>query len=206
MSGASPSLALGGAMLAELLLQGRLRLDESGKRPMVEVEEARPTGDELLDECLEKVATASRRAHPQTWVSRFSALRSLKHRVAASLCRKGILLTEEDRVLLLFRRQRYPERNPAPERRILERLRRAVLSDDADLDARTVILVALCDATGLLKASFDRKELKASKPRIERIVAGELVGTATREAVQAVQAAVFVVCVMPAILSATGAH
>jgi hypothetical protein len=57
----------------------------------------------------------------------------------------------------------------------------------------------LAKATNLLKMVFTRRELKEHKKRIEQIVQGEALGKAAKEAVEAVQAAIFVACIMPAV-------
>ena len=51
----------------------------------------------------------------QTWVSRLTSIKHLKHIVAEELCRQGILRAEQAKVLLLFRRRVYPELDPRPE-------------------------------------------------------------------------------------------
>ena len=60
---------------------------------------------------------------------------------------------------------------------------------------------ALSNATGLLKKIIDKKQLKARKQRIEDLSKGQVVGKATKEAVEAVQAAIMVATIMPAITS-----
>ena len=47
------------------------------------------------------------------------------------------------------------------------------------------------------------KEIKQRKKRIEQIVNGEIAGKATKEAIDAMQAAVMVACIMPAIMMTT---
>ena len=46
--------ALGGSILAELLLENYIVLDQSKRSKPVQVLKDGPVGDELLDECLEK--------------------------------------------------------------------------------------------------------------------------------------------------------
>lgn len=199
--------ALGGAILAELLLSGRLAIDESRKkRPQVDLLSATPLGAPVLDECLEKVAAAKRRAAPQTWVSRFASLKGLRDRVAQRLCRRGILRMDEKKVLLVFTRKIYPEMDPRPERELLGRLEKAIFSDAGEVAPRTVVLVSLADATGLLKVAFDKRKLKARRKRIEQVVNGEVTGRAAREAIAAMQAAVAVACIMPAVTATTLSH
>ena len=205
-SGTMYQYAIGAALLAELLLSKRIEVEQTGKRKLVNLVSPSPLGEPLIDECLEKVIRAKRRAVLQTWVSRFAGVKNLKHRVARQLCRRGILRTDEDKVLLLFTRKIYPEVNPGPERELIGRLRYAIFTDAGDIDPRTIVLLSLANSTGLLKVVFDKKELKGRKARIKQIVDGEITGKAATEAIQAMQAAVMVAVIMPTIMTTTMSH
>ncbi len=100
--------AMCGAILAELLLAGRISV-EDGKKKLVNLVSDEPIGDPVIDECLDKIASAKRRASLQTWLHRFWHVKKLHHRVAGGLCDRGILRANEDKVLLIFRRKIYPE-------------------------------------------------------------------------------------------------
>ncbi len=200
-SGSSYPYALGGAILAELLMEERITLVKEKKKQFVELTKYARMEDDVLAEAVEKVRDAKRRATVQTWVSRFAGLKRLKHRVAKRLCRRGILRADEETVLLLFRRTVYPEINPRPERRMIERLRQALFSESANLDPRTVVLVSLAHGAGLLKHVFDKKELKNRKDRIQQIVDGEVVGSAAKAAMEAAQAALVVATVVPTVVA-----
>jgi len=200
-SGTMYQYAIGAALLAELLLSRRIEVEQSGKRKLVNLISPSPLGEPLIDQCLEKVISAKRRAVLQTWVSRFAGVKNLKHRAARQLCRRGILRADEDKVLLIFTRKIYPEVNPEPEKELIERLRYAIFTDAGDVDPRTVVLLSLANSTGLLKVVFDKKKLKGRKARIKQIVNGEITGKAASEAIQAMQAAVMVACIMPALMA-----
>ncbi len=194
------SIAMGGAMLAELLLSERLILEEKprkkplkpGKKPayLVAVDNPKQLADPVLDECLHRVVTSKKPRSPQDWVTRFGQLKDLKRRVAVSLCRKGILREREDRILVLFRRTAYPTLDGAPERRVVDRVREAVAGDSMELDARTAVLVALANGTGILKPVLGKDLVKQRKDRIKEIGEGDIVGEAAKAAVEAAQAAV----------------
>ncbi|MDT8300059.1 MAG: GPP34 family phosphoprotein [Sedimentisphaerales bacterium] len=201
-SGTMYQYAIGAAILAELLLNQRIALDESNKKKLANLISPMPLGKPLIDQYLEKIGNAKRRASLQTWVSRFAGVKNLKHRIARQLCDRGILRASEDKILLLFTRKIYPEINPEPEKKLIERLRHAIFTDSREVDARTVVLVSLADSTGLLKVVFDKKELKSRKARIKEISNGEITGKAAKEAIEAMQAAVMVACIMPAITTA----
>ena len=76
---------------------------------------------------------------------------------------------------------------------------RAIFTYSSELESRTVIIVALAKATGMLDKVFDKKRLKGQKQRLEDIMSGQVAGQATKEAVEAVQAAVFVCTMVPVI-------
>lgn len=180
--------AIGGALLSELLLAGCIDVEQT-KKKLVNLVKVKRLHDPILDECVELVASAKRRRSAAGWVGRFAHIKRLRHRVAELLCRRGILQESADKVLLIFTRKIYPTIDAGPERRVIQRLRRAVFQDTETVDPRTGILVALANGVGLLTAHFDRKELKQRKQRLEQITNGDLIGGATREAVQAAQAA-----------------
>ena len=201
--GACWQQAVGGAILSELLLTGRLAVEKEKKKSFARVVDPTPLGDPVLDECLQMVRDRKKRHQLGPWVSRFANVKHLWKRVTAQLCRRGILREDEGRVLLLFKRKVYPEVDPAPERAIVARLRKAIFTSSHDLDPRTVVLVALAHHAGLLHGCFDKKRLKERKKRIETITSGDVAAAATKEAIEAVQAAVMVAVIMPAVMSTT---
>lgn len=187
-SGAYYHMAIGAAILAELMLLGRLEVQEEGKKKFARVVDSRSLDDPLLDECLQRVAASKKRQQLPTWVSRFAHLRNLKHRVAQDLCRAGVLKADEDKVLWVFRRKIYPEVDPKPEREIIHRMDRAIFGAGT-VDGRTTALVAIAHGANLLKNAFEKKRLKERKHRIQDIAEGNAAGKAAKDAVQAAQAA-----------------
>jgi len=191
-----------GAILADLLLESQISIDDT-KKQLVNLENDKTTGDPVIDECLEKMAAVKRRASLSTWVYRLAGIKKLKHKVAQQLCERGILRADEDKILFLFNRRIYPEINPTPEKKIIERMREAIFTDQNQLDARTVVLVSLANGSDLLRQTFGRKELKPRKKRIEKITNGDLTGKATGEVIAACQTALIVAAIMPAMISST---
>jgi lysyl-tRNA synthetase class I len=195
-------MAIGAAILAELLLNGRIDVDEDGKKKFARVLHDRSLDDPLLDECLQRIVNSKKRQQLQTWVSRFANTRNLKHRVALQLCRSGVLKEDEDKVLWIFKRKVYPEVDPRPERAIIQRLEKAV-HGAGPVDGRTTALVAIADSSNLLKNAIEKKRLKERKDRIKRIANGDAAGKAARDAVQAAQAAAALAAVIAASTVAT---
>ncbi len=201
--GISFQYPIAGAIAAELLLNNRIKIDESNKKKLVDLIDSTPFGEPIIDECLEKVKNAKRRASLQTLVTRFVSVKNLKHRLAQQLCQRGILRADEDTLLLIFKRKIYPEVNPEPEREIIKKLRKAIFTDSSDIDPKTVVLISLAQNSNLLHIVFDKKELKQRKARIKQLINGEITGKATKEAIEAMQAAVFAACIMPTIITTT---
>lgn len=207
-SGVFYQQALAGAFMADLLLSKHVEIEEKGRSKRLKLISSTPTGDDLLDECLQKLQKARRPASLQTWISRFASLKNMKHRAAESLCRIGILSMKEDTILLLFKRKVYPEINPVPEKEIMDRLHQTIFTDKVDIEPETIILLAICKSANVLGKIFDRKEIRSRKKRIDQIVNGDLIGHATQEVIQSVQAAIAVAAIMPAIIASTtaGSH
>jgi len=199
------SYALGGAILAELVLADRVRIGQE-KKPLVDAVPSTPLEDPILEECRAAIVGATRRKSAQAWVSRFAGIRKLKHRVARGLCRKGVLRDTEDQVLLLFTRKTYPTTDPGPERHLVERMREAIFGDGERLEPRVALLVALAHAAQMLPIHFPKKELKQRKERLARIVGGDLIGGATLAAVRAAQSAVRAAVVTSIVISAASHH
>jgi len=215
--------ALGGAMLAELLLAKRIAIDEDkhaheesgvsgwlsrvfSEKNLVELVCNDAIGDPLLDECLERMAKAKRRASLKSWVTRFSNLSKLQHRIAQGLCERRILRADEGTILLIFKRKIYPEIDPKPERALIERLRQAIFTESREIDPRTVVLLSLADSANVLKVPFERKKLRERRKRIERITSGDLMGKATKEAIQAAKAAMTAAAIVPIIAASAASH
>lgn len=201
-SGPMYQYALGGGILAELILGGRFAVDSEGRKDWLRVASSRKTGDPVLDECLDAVGIAPRRKTVQTWVTKFSRLKRLKHRIAERLCDRGVLRKAQGKVLFLFNRTVYPEVDHGPEGRLVERIRKAVLSDDGQLDPTLVVIIALAHHTDLLKGTLTRKEIRARKARLKEIENGDVVGKAVKGAVDALRAAIMVAAITPAICAA----
>ncbi len=183
------SHVLAAGILAELLLAGRIALADDRKK-LVDVVDDTPLGDELVDECLYRVRDAKRRRRLEHWVSVIANQARLLRRVAGGLCVKGVLREDEGRILWIFRRRIYPEVDARHEQRIIERLRKAILSETPRVDPRVAVLVSLLHGAGMLTIPLDKRTLRERKQRIQQICDGQVIGRAAREAVEAAQAAV----------------
>jgi hypothetical protein len=193
---------LAGAMIAELLLADRISMEDS-RRKMVDVINHFLIHEPVLDKALSQMAEAKRRKSIQAWVAKLANTPKLTENIAQGLCKKGILREEEANILWIFKSKRYPEVNPGPERALLDRIRKAIFSNQENVDSRTSVLISLTYRSNLLSIAFSNKDLRKNKKRIEQIINGELIGKATGEVIKAVQAAAAMAAIMPAIIAST---
>lgn len=195
---------MGGAILAELVLEGAITIDDDKKRKVHSVPAAR-VDDPILAECLELIREKDKPKAAGTWVQKFASLKDLRNRAARQLVDKGVLAEDEGTVLKIFKRVIFPERDGGPERDLRDRMEKAIFTYSSEIEPRTIIIVALANTTGMLKQVFDKKRLKEQKQRLEDLTSGQIAGRATKDAVeamQAVQAAIFV-CTMVPIITTT---
>jgi len=194
--------AMGGAILAELAMNGSIAIaGDKGKK--VNLRRRVRLDDPILDECLTLITDAKKPKKASEWVMKFAGLKDLKNRVARQLVTKGLLKEETGSVLKIFKRTIFPEVDGGPEKDLRERMKKAIFTSTTELEARTVIIVALTQASNMLNGIFPKKKLKERKQRLEKLTSGQLAGKATKEAVEAVQAAVLVCTVMPVVITGT---
>lgn len=192
-SGAGRSdLALGGGVLAELLLQQLVAIDVEGKKSIVRALDVggRELG-ELLAECLNDIRESKKPREASHWVNKFSTKKDLKARTARPLVDRGVL-DERKRKILFFELTQFPESNPLPEAELTERLRAAIEHDHISPDQRTVALLVIANAAGLLRNNLDKKMLRNRKDRLKELSEGDHISEAVRAAIAAINAAVIV--------------
>lgn len=182
--------AIGGAVLAELLLNRRITIRQLRKQQLVEAVNTEPLGEPLVDRCLEKIKDTRGAISLPTWISRVAGIKNLRDHVAQQLCKRDILKAKTGRTMLIFRRNIYPQIDPEPKKELVERLKNAIFTDAIHLDPRTTILLSITSGTSVLRAVFDREELNKRQERIEQIVGEEIVGKAITEAIKAMRSAV----------------
>ena len=202
MNGAYVEYATAGALVAELLMLERIKVEVENK-DNVAVVDASETGDSLLDEALTIIAGAKRPRKLQDWVQKLGGIKDLKHKVARALAADGIVAAEKEKVLWLFERSVYPELNPEPEQQLRQQMREVVLSDNDHVEPRIAIVIALANSAKLLPQVFSKQELKDHSNRIKQLKNGELISKAASQAVAAIEAAVMIAVIMPAISAAT---
>ncbi|MDP9864227.1 MULTISPECIES: GOLPH3/VPS74 family protein [Streptosporangium] len=186
--------ALGGALLAELTVNGRI--DLAGKK--VTVLDPTPLGEEELDATLARIAADTKERKPDWWIYKLHSAK-LRKRLLSRLAERGVLGEETRKILGIFPSTRYPERDPSVELAVRERVQ-SVLSG-AVPDRRIAVLIAVLHA-----AKIDRKAFPgASKERIKEITEGDWAGEAVAKTIAAINAAVMAGVIAATVAASTSA-
>ena len=199
---------LAGAVMMELALRGRIRLDDDVVSTTGAV-----TDDALLDDALRAIAATPGKNLPH-WVWHLSRdLGGLRQRLLDRLVARGTLEKREKRVLLLFHQNVYPERDARVEHDIRARVDAALLHGETP-DAPTACLIHLAAACRVTDALYPRDRHQAIEARIAALgdagiagadaVAG-LVAQAETQAVTAATMAAITASTVAATSAATAA-
>ncbi len=181
-------IGMGGAVLAELIYNGAIRIGQDYKRHVTAAAGV-VLDDPLLSEVLVMIQQKEKPTPASDWVLKVSAMKDLKNRVARRLVSKGVVREDSALVFHLFRRTIFPETNAGPEKQLIERMREAILTDSRDVTERTILIIVLARATNLLQRVCTKQELKSRKKRVADLAAGNVTGKFTKEAMAAAQGA-----------------
>lgn len=187
---------LAGAVVMELALRGRLRVDGD-----VATTTGPATDDTLLDDALRTIAATPGKtlAH---WVGHLSRdLGGLRQRLLDRLVAQGTLAKRERRVLLVFHQKVYPERDARVEHDIRAKVDAALLHG-ATPDAQTACLIHLAAACRVTDAIYPRDRRQTIKARITTL---DDAGTAGANAVAGLVAQAETAAVTAAMMSAVTA-
>jgi hypothetical protein len=136
---------MGGAVLTELALLGRVQTDDTGivNGPRVTPAGAGPLPDPLLQFAYDTVAEKTQRVQPLLLALGGDLWRVVRDR----LVDRGLLRREESRWLGVFRSTRWPADDERHEAQLRVRIRR-VLEDGDEPDPRTAAIIGLLSASG----------------------------------------------------------
>ena len=139
---------LGGAVLVELALLGRVEIEEGHgglNGPKVSATGEGPLADPLLQSAYDKVAEKPRGV--QTLILEVGT--RLWEPLIERLVDRGLIRREKKKVLGLFKMNTLPAADPTHEAELRHKIR-AVLEDGADPDTRTAAVIALLSSSGTL--------------------------------------------------------
>jgi hypothetical protein len=175
--------AIGGALLLDLALRDRLRIEVDVPRAS-----GRRTGDDLLDEVASQLRDGPSRRKLKSWVRKIGTS-ARRDQVHDRLVARGLLVPEERKVLGLFPVTRHRLGEPAQLERLAGEVR-SVLEGARPADDRITALVALVGATAVLDQLVARAERRAARERAKALAESSPVAAAARAVIRETQAAV----------------
>jgi hypothetical protein len=164
--------------------------DADGK--LVALDRVQP-GHELLREAYATVRDSSKRRTAKGWVNHLPReLRPLRQRLARGLVQRGILSEEHAKALGILPQTRFPTIDAAPERELRGRLQEVLVAGREPTEEEA-LLIGLLEPLELIASVVPHDQRKTARQRAKAVAEQGLAGTAVRDAVRAVQVALFAV-------------
>jgi Golgi phosphoprotein 3 len=179
-------LGLGGAILAELSLAGRI-LVQDGRVTMVDPV---PIEESLLDECLAMIASDKKVRKISRWIEIFAGNKIVK-KVAGRLAERNVIRIEKKHYFWIIPYEIYPQVDASAKYWVKQQLRGLVLAGEK-AEVADIILLNLLKACDLLKLVFTRDERKYANKQIRTLVEGEIIGEAVANLLAEIETATMV--------------
>src|SRR5438105_13298670 len=176
-------VVVAGAALMDLALANRIDSDLE----RLTVVDIKPTGDDILDDALARVAQPGQELTVSAAVEGLAAYaEGYKEKALQRLVAHRVLRERNGRFLWVFHTRRYPVIDDTEQREVKARLRQILLTDEIP-DPRDVVLICLIDACNLLGLVLSADEIKKTAARVEQLSKIDLIGQAVTKAVSEIR-------------------
>lgn len=189
---------LAGAVLLELALDGYVTpadQDEDVKRGRLAVRRAEAPADPILARALGVVADARRPMKPEAAIEKLDS--EVRAAVFERVIDRGWVRESRRKVLGIFPSKVWPPVDESHERGVRHELS-GVVVEGLDPTPRAAALISLLSAVDAAAKVFPDTDRKMIRKRAKEIADGEWAGAAVRKAVDAINSAVFVAVMVPA--------
>ena len=199
IQGSLPTYLAAGAAMASLAFSGHISPRGEGKSGRFEATYMSLPSDTYLSRALNLMIAKGFDKKPRVLLTAVARHNGLIPLLKQNLIDKGILERTWKEKFIIFTETNYPTINPVPEQLLKERMENAMFGTGA-IDARDAVLLTVAKAGGVLNRIFNPRVLKAHRRRINEICKGDnLATTATKQAIEAVHAAMIAATVVPAV-------
>jgi len=177
---------LGGAILAELALMGKIQLSNNHRLQLVDDSE---TKVDVLDEALGALKDAEKERKFGYWINALSE-REEKYRrqIVKSLIQKGVVTQDDDHLFWVIPSPLQPEIQASAKYLVNKRLRGIVLAQ-GDIQPRDIVLLSLLRASGLLDLVFLRDERKLANRNIYELAINQALKDPVFQTIQEIESA-----------------
>lgn len=180
-------VGLAGAILAELALNDRLRVEENHR---LELLDASPTQDEVLDAALEKIQSSERPRKVSYWVNQLNEKpKKLFEQLEERLEAEGIFQRDESSFISLPSQNELDGQNASARYWLKRRLRGLALTDQ-EADLRGLALLNLVQSCDFIDLVFTRDERKIARRRIYELLVGTALSNGQAQAIEEIGRAV----------------
>jgi Golgi phosphoprotein 3 len=186
-TGKALSYGLAGAVLAELALQNKVRVNDKRR---LEVTDTAPTGDKFLDKILQEIQTSDKARKISFWVDSLNTRsKKIRKRVEGSLAEKGFIGQEEAQIIDAGSSPVDVQPSFPSKYEIKENLRAIILAD-RNGDLRSLALLSAARASSLLYLIFTKDERRYARRCIREKIIREALGKPTAQTIEEIEEAV----------------
>ncbi len=157
---------IAGAILFELSIKGRIQIVED----KVKVIEDEKLNDEALDYCLKLITDSKKERKMSYWVETIGFKDNLLcKKILDKLISLDILEEKENRILWIFKNNKYPTKNEVPENLIRKRLNDIILNASKAKNDE-IMIISLVDTCGLNNEVYGKDIANLKKKEVKRII------------------------------------
>lgn len=180
--------AFGAALLMDLVLEGRIKLEEG----QVQLKTNAITESRALNFLIERIQGSKKPKLAQNWIHDFvQKSTQLKKLAVEKLVQQGILEQTQGKVMWVFTVDRYPTRNAVPENELRNRLKTLMLDESATPDKKERMLLAIILKCELYNEVLqDKSQRKKAKARLAQLTEGSIMQEELGRAIEEMQFAI----------------
>jgi len=172
--------ALAGALLAELLLLEKIKINEEGR---VEISPEAEADDPLLAIIWKKIKKEKRPRKINYWIRLFGQdQKKVKDQIIENLIQKNVIAVKNKKFLWIPYKE-YTQQDTTAKFFSKEMLRLVVFAKEKSGD-HSIILLSLVRACDLLDHLFTIDEIAAAKTRVNELVKNEILGNSVMATIQ----------------------
>jgi len=178
---------LGGAILIELALLGKIQTSDNHRLKLVDDSK---TNSDILNGALTALKESEKERKFGYWFNILSQRKEkFRKQIVESLVQKGVITQEDDHLQWVIPSPLQVEFKASTKYWVINRLRRVVLASE-DIESRDIILLSLLRACGLLDLVFLRDERKLASRTINQLFYSQALKDPVSQTIQEIESAV----------------
>jgi Golgi phosphoprotein 3 len=178
---------LGGAVLAELALLGKIQISNNHRLQLIEDSQ---TEVEVLNDAIKALKESDKERKPGYWINNFSQKKDkFRKQIVDNLVQKGIVSQEDEHLVWVIPSPLQPEIRASAKYCLIKRLRNMTLASE-EIQPRDIILLSLVRSCGLLDLIFLRDERKLASRTINQLFYSQAIMDPVSQTIQEIESAI----------------